>query len=158
MKEKLLLFAIITLVCTIVFSSIGIAIIVISICFLIQKFFSSEVGNKFLNFLKTFNGQFDNEKQQPFDDDNHSQQFDYEFIDDINNNLSKIQKAYETLKLSPNCSVKELKKAYRKNIKKYHPDAYEHKNLSNLQRNQYIKKYHEIESAYELLKQDRGIA
>ncbi|WP_284467044.1 DnaJ domain-containing protein [Campylobacter sp. 2018MI13] len=80
-----------------------------------------------------------------------------QFINFGNNNKqnnNKIKKdPYEVLELSPNASLVEVKAAYRRLAKKYHPDVLNTKNLSESELRAGIEKFHEINEAYEILKQ-----
>ena len=82
--------------------------------------------------------------------------FEYRYFELANDNTSDVNSAYETLNVPPNCADEELKKAYRDGVKKYHPDVYEHLDLSSSIKETYANKFQQIESAYELLKQVRG--
>ncbi|MBZ7980201.1 DnaJ domain-containing protein [Campylobacter sp. RM12642] len=80
-----------------------------------------------------------------------------QFINFGNNNKqnnNKIKKdPYEVLELSSNASLVEVKAAYRRLAKKYHPDVLNTKNLSESELRAGIEKFHEINEAYEILKQ-----
>ncbi|WP_324287464.1 DnaJ domain-containing protein [Campylobacter sp. MG1] len=60
---------------------------------------------------------------------------------------------YEVLGLSKNASLIEVKAAYRKLAKKYHPDVLNTKNLNENELKACIDKFHEINEAYETLKE-----
>lgn len=76
-----------------------------------------------------------------------------------NNNYSKssyktqTKDPYKVLELSPNASLMEVKAAYRRLAKKYHPDILNTKNLSENELRAGIQKFHEINEAYEILKE-----
>ena len=59
---------------------------------------------------------------------------------------------YETLGVSKNASQDEIKKAYRKLAKKYHPDNYANNPLADLA----AEKFKEINEAYEALTGNGG--
>lgn len=67
----------------------------------------------------------------------------------------KSESAYEILEISKNASDAEIKKAYRKMVKKYHPDK-----LVGLG-DEHVKggkqKFQQIQKAYEEIKKERGI-
>ena len=52
---------------------------------------------------------------------------------------------YQVLGVSRDASKEEIKKAYRKLSKKYHPDA----NINNPNKEQYEEKFKEIQQAYQ---------
>lgn len=60
-------------------------------------------------------------------------------------------KAYEILGLSKNASENELKKRYRELAKKYHPDILNANKVSKEELEAGVKKFHQINEAYELL-------
>lgn len=62
--------------------------------------------------------------------------------------------AYSTLGLMPGCSLAELKKAYRTLVKKYHPDILNAHKASKEELEAGIKKFGEINDAYEHLKKE----
>ena len=62
--------------------------------------------------------------------------------------------AYKILKLDNTASDKELKKAYRKMAKKYHPDKIQH--LGESHRKVAEEKFKQIKNAYEYLQAARG--
>ena len=59
---------------------------------------------------------------------------------------------YEILGVNPGASQDEIKSAYRKLIKKYHPDQYGDNPLKELAQDKLI----EINKAYEMLTKDSG--
>lgn len=60
--------------------------------------------------------------------------------------------AYMTLGLQPGCTLSELKKAYRTLVKKYHPDILNAHKASKEELEAGIKRFGEINEAYEELK------
>ena len=62
----------------------------------------------------------------------------------------KIQKAYQILNLTPSASFKEVKHAYRKMAKKFHPDVY--KKHDTKSKEFAVKRFNEITEAYETIK------
>lgn len=82
------------------------------------------------------------------------------FINFGNNNAYKkqtnIKDPYKVLELSENASLMEVKAAYRRLAKKYHPDILNTKNLSEDELRAGIQKFHEINEAYEILKEKLG--
>ncbi|WP_028358019.1 co-chaperone DjlA [Brackiella oedipodis] len=72
-------------------------------------------------------------------------------------NLSdKIQKAYQTLGLMPDASEADIKKAYRKLIKEFHPDRFAAQDLPKEMQEYANKKCQEINAAYDLIGKARG--
>ena len=63
---------------------------------------------------------------------------------------------YRTLDINPNCSDKELKSAYRKLVRKYHPDVVTGKGGSENDIQAANAKLQEINEAYEAIKQSRA--
>lgn len=59
---------------------------------------------------------------------------------------------YEVLGIKPGASQEEIKKAYRKLVKQYHPDQYKDNPLQELAQ----KKMVEINEAYDMLKKNNG--
>lgn len=59
---------------------------------------------------------------------------------------------YEILGLKPGASQEEIKSAYRKLVKQYHPDQYVDNPLKDLAQ----EKLAEINKAYDMLKNDAG--
>ena len=59
-----------------------------------------------------------------------------------------MQTYYEILGVSPDATLKEIKKAYRKLAKKYHPD-------SASESEEITKKFHEISEAYSVLSDEK---
>ena len=74
-------------------------------------------------------------------------------MDSQNSSAMSEEKAYEILGVSEGATLKEIKKAYRKLVREYHPDIMQAKGESE----EYIKeataKVQEINAAYELLKE-----
>lgn len=71
-------------------------------------------------------------------------------IQNISVSAYKLQKAYTALNLPQSASFKEVKKAYRKSVKKYHPDVYK---KHDTQSKEYaLKKFNEITEAYKTIK------
>ena len=58
---------------------------------------------------------------------------------------------YDILGVSPDASDEEVKKAYRKLTKKYHPDA----NVNNPNKEAYTEKFKQVQSAYKTIMDDR---
>ena len=69
---------------------------------------------------------------------------------------SSIDRHYKMLEITKNASNEEVKKAYRKMVKKYHPDK-----LVGLGK-EHLKgakdKFQNIQSAYEQIKKERGFS
>ena len=63
-----------------------------------------------------------------------------------------INNPYEVLGLNENATFDEVKKAYRNLAKKYHPDILNTKNMTKQELDNGIKKFYEINRAYENLK------
>ena len=62
--------------------------------------------------------------------------------------------AYKILEITPEASVDEIKKAYRRMAKKYHPDKVEH--LGEAHKKGAEAKFKEVLKAYEQLQKERG--
>lgn len=58
---------------------------------------------------------------------------------------------YDILGVSPNASDDEVKKAYRRLSKKYHPDA----NINNPRQAEYTEKFKEVQNAYKTIMDNR---
>lgn len=84
----------------------------------------------------------------------------FNYAKDSNSNRSnsdeKISndKAYQILGLNFNCSVDEIKSAYKEKIKEYHPDKVQ--NLGQEIKDLAVRKTKELNSAYSLLRQIRN--
>lgn len=63
--------------------------------------------------------------------------------------------AYKMLEITKQASDDEVKKAYRKMAKKYHPDKLQ--NLGEEHKNGANEKFQKIQAAYEQIKKERGI-
>ena len=61
--------------------------------------------------------------------------------------------AYKILELSENASIAEIKKAYRKMVKKYHPDKVIH--LGKAHQKGAEEKFRKVQEAYEQLQKER---
>ncbi len=70
-------------------------------------------------------------------------------------NVNQHGGAYRRLGLSPDCSDKEVKKAYRKMAQQFHPDKYE--GCDERVREQATREFIEINEAYEAIKTVRNI-
>lgn len=73
------------------------------------------------------------------------------------NSALSLEKAYEVLESTPNDDASELKKNYRKLVKKHHPDIISGQGASQDIIDQATKKLQEINEAYELIKKERNI-
>ncbi len=62
------------------------------------------------------------------------------------NNFEQIDKARKTLNLGETATLREIKKAYRELVKKYHPDKYEDKKKKKCE-----ERMKEINKAYKLI-------
>lgn len=69
--------------------------------------------------------------------------------------ISKIDNAYKILEVNKDATDEEVKKAYREMAKKHHPDRVSH--LGEDVRKSAEEKLQEINSAYEMIKAERGI-
>ena len=63
---------------------------------------------------------------------------------------------YKILEITPDATDSEIKQAYRKMAKKYHPDKVNH--LGEEVRNQAEEKFRKVQEAYDNLKRSRGFA
>lgn len=70
----------------------------------------------------------------------------------------RLQKAYQVLGLSAQASDSEVKKAYRRLISQHHPDKLVSKGLPEEMMKMAEEKSREITSAYDLIKEARGIS
>lgn len=64
----------------------------------------------------------------------------------------EIKDPYDVLGVSKNATLDEVKKAYRSLAKKYHPDILNTQNITKQELDEGIKKFHQINQAYEILK------
>ncbi len=71
------------------------------------------------------------------------------------NSLQSLYNAYKVLGLLPNAKLSEIKAAYRKLVKKYHPDKFENNNMEFV--NSAEDKFIEITKAYEYIKNHKNI-
>lgn len=62
--------------------------------------------------------------------------------------------AYDVLELPQNCSNREIKKAYRNMVKKYHPDKIGAVSIEQMKKAE--EKFREVQKAYEQLQYERG--
>ena len=62
--------------------------------------------------------------------------------------------AYKILEIDNSASIDEIKKAYRKMAKKFHPDKVEH--LGEAHKKGAEAKFKEVVKAYEQLQKERG--
>ncbi len=79
-------------------------------------------------------------------------QYDYQSIKAMF--VKDVDSAYKILELSPNASIDEIKKAYRKMAIKYHPDKVSH--LGEEYKKAAEEKFQKLNEAYESLKKQRG--
>ena len=70
---------------------------------------------------------------------------------------SSIDQAYALLNLSVQASNDEVKKAYRALVREYHPDIIKSQGASDEYLKEATEKVQEINAAYEMIKQSRGI-
>lgn len=80
-------------------------------------------------------------------------QYDFESIKSMF--YSVIDRDYKILEITKNASNEEVKKAYRKMVKKYHPDKLVGLGEEHLKGAQ--EKFQNIQSAYERIKKERGL-
>ena len=62
--------------------------------------------------------------------------------------------AYDVLEIPQNCSNREIKKAYRNMVKKYHPDKIGSVSIEQMKKAE--EKFREVQKAYEQLQYERG--
>ena len=79
---------------------------------------------------------------------------DYESIKAMFYNSS--ENAYKVLEITKSATVSEIKKAYRKMAKKYHPDKLIGLGDEHLQGAK--EKFQNIQAAYETIKKERGLS
>jgi DnaJ-class molecular chaperone len=65
-----------------------------------------------------------------------------------------LQEAYNILGIEPTANIDEVKRAYRKKVKEYHPDLVQ--NLGNDIKDLAQQKIKEINQAYELIQKEKG--
>ena len=94
-------------------------------------------------------------KQNDFD--NLVNEFEIYYKNKQNDDSLTLQKAYDILDITEDIDNKELKKQYRTLVKKYHPDIVTGKGESQNIIDKATAKLQEINEAYELIKQKRGI-
>lgn len=63
--------------------------------------------------------------------------------------------SYKVLEIDPSASVEEVKKAYRKMAKKFHPDKLQSRDPALLKGAQ--EKFQEVQKAYEAIQKERGL-
>ena len=64
------------------------------------------------------------------------------------------EQAYKILEISENASDDEVKKAYRRMAKKYHPDKVAH--LGKEHQEGAEEKFRQVQQAYETIQKERG--
>jgi len=64
------------------------------------------------------------------------------------------ESAYQILEIDKSASVSEIKKAYRKMVKKYHPDKLRHLGEEHMEAAE--EKFRQVQKAYEKIQQERG--
>ena len=65
--------------------------------------------------------------------------------------------AFEILELSSSPSDSEIKKAYRKKCREFHPDALAGRKLPEDFHEYAKEQMHKVQDAYEMLKKNRGL-
>lgn len=68
------------------------------------------------------------------------------------NQTLTLQQAYKVLDLDSSADINLVKKKYRELVKIYHPDVLNSKNVSKEELEQSVKKFREVNEAYELIK------
>ena len=66
---------------------------------------------------------------------------------------SQIRKYYDTLRLSPEASKEDVKKSYRRLVKKYHPDL--QGPMEEIRARLYMEKMAQVNEAYRVIKRYR---
>ena len=74
-----------------------------------------------------------------------------------NHNVKGASKAYAVLGLTESATEAEIKKAYRKLILEYHPDTIAAKGMADEFKEYAIKRFREVQEAYETICKERGI-
>ena len=64
---------------------------------------------------------------------------------------------YAILECTPQDSNEQIKLQYRKLVKQYHVDRHHHKDLTEDERKELNKRFQEIKTAYEIIKEERGL-
>ncbi len=81
--------------------------------------------------------------------------YSYEGSNSYDSNAPSLKSAYETLGIKEDATNEELKNAYRKLVKKYHPDRYA--NESADAQAEAETKFKEVQAAYDKIKAARGL-
>ena len=69
--------------------------------------------------------------------------------------IKSTDNAYKILEITVSATDIEVKKAYRKMAKKYHPDKLQSKDPALIKGAQ--EKFQEVQKAYELIQKERGL-
>lgn len=96
-------------------------------------------------------------KIKPDDFNNMVNEFKSYYKSKENSKEISLQKAYEVLEANENFDNKQLKKQYRTLVKKNHPDIITGKGANEQTIKEATIKLQEINEAYEIIKQKRGI-
>lgn len=82
-------------------------------------------------------------------------QYDFESIKAMFVKKNNLNDAYTILNIDKNATDAEVKKAYRKMVKKYHPDKLQHLGKEHLKGAE--EKFREVQKAYEQIQKERGM-
>lgn len=88
-----------------------------------------------------------------YEEDDDDEYDDYDYYDDEQDE-EKIQEAASILGVSIDADPDDVKKAYRKQALKYHPDKYNAANHGGLTKGEAEEKFKEIANAYDVLRQE----
>ena len=69
--------------------------------------------------------------------------------------LSGVDNAYKVLEIEKSVTDSEVKKAYRKMVKKHHPDKLQHLGEEHMQGAE--EKFRQVQKAYESIQKERGM-
>jgi DnaJ-domain-containing protein 1 len=95
-----------------------------------------------------------NKKEEPKKETFNNSKDSYHSNNKAKTNKMTTEKAYHILEISFNCSIYDIKTAYKEKIKEYHPDKVQ--NLGKEIKDIAINKTKEINTAYSFLKEVRN--
>lgn len=93
---------------------------------------------------------------QQYQQQQHQQYQQYQNYTSSHHYVDELAEAYKTLNVSDRSTAAEIKKAYRQQMSKHHPDKLIAKGLSEQQVKEGTVKAQKIQAAYEKIRQSRG--